>query len=50
MLPEAVHIHQPQPYPAIRIDATDPVVLLHINRGDADPVALSVLDQGGGMV
>ena len=49
-LPQTVHVHQPQPHPAVRLDAAQPVRHLHVDRREADAVALRILDQRRRMV
>ncbi len=42
-LPQPVHVHQPQPHPAIAFDAAGPIRHLYVDRREADAVALGIL-------
>ena len=43
--PQAIDVHQAEPDPAVRLDAAQPVRHLHVDRREADAVALRILHQ-----
>src|SRR3954469_4746108 len=49
-LAKPIHIHQSQADTPVRVDAARPIRLLHINRSEADAVALRVFHQRRGMI
>ena len=50
LLPQPIHIHQPQTHAAVGLDAALPVGLLHVDRREAHAVALRILDQRRRMI